>query len=53
MKYVYILETEDGLHFYVGLADDVDVRVAQHNAGEVTHTAKYGPWKGANLPGVY
>jgi putative endonuclease len=45
MKFVYILETENGEHFYVGLADDVDERLGQHNAGKVTHTSKYRPWK--------
>jgi len=44
MKYVYILQTQDGLHFYVGITDDLNERVLAHNAGKVTHTAKYGPW---------
>lgn len=45
MKYVYILESEEGAHFYVGVTDDVQARVAAHNAGNVTHTSKYGPWR--------
>lgn len=46
MKYVYILESEgDGEHFYVGLTDDLRARLAKHNAGEVSHTAKFRPWK--------
>jgi len=28
MKYVYILESLDGLHFYVGLTDDLRARLA-------------------------
>jgi putative endonuclease len=35
MKYVYILESHDSEHFYVGVTDDVPARLAKHNAGEV------------------
>jgi predicted GIY-YIG superfamily endonuclease len=45
MKYVYILESLDAEHFYVGIADDVAARLAKHNAGEVPHTSKYRPWR--------
>jgi putative endonuclease len=45
MKFVYILESLDGEHFYAGLTDDVPMRLAKHNAGEVTHTSKYRPWR--------
>lgn len=45
MKYVYILESLDSLHFYVGITDDLRARLTKHNAGEVTHTSKYGPWR--------
>ena len=45
MKYVYILESLDSEHFYVGITDDLPARLAKHNAGEVPHTSKYGPWK--------
>jgi len=45
MKYVYILTSVDSEHFYVGITDDLRARLAKHNAGEVTHTAKYRPWK--------
>jgi putative endonuclease len=44
-KYVYILESLDSEHFYVGITDDVPARLAKHNAGEVTHTSKYRPWR--------
>ncbi len=36
MKYVYILESHDSEHFYVGITDDLPARLAKHNAGEVT-----------------
>jgi predicted GIY-YIG superfamily endonuclease len=45
MKYVYILTSLDSEHFYVGITDDLRARLVKHNAGEVTHTAKYRPWR--------
>ena len=45
MKYVYILESLEGQHFYVGITDELSARLAKHNAGEVSHTAKYKPWR--------
>lgn len=45
MKYVYILESLDAEHFYVGIADDLRDRLKKHNAGEVSHTSKFGPWR--------
>jgi putative endonuclease len=40
MKYVYILESLDGEHFYVGVTDDLPAWLLKHNAGEVPHTSK-------------
>jgi putative endonuclease len=45
MKYVYVLESLDSEHFYVGLTGDLRARLAKHNAGEVSHTSKYRPWR--------
>jgi putative endonuclease len=45
MKYVYILESHDSEHYYVGITDDCQARLAKHNAGEVPHTSKYRPWR--------
>jgi putative endonuclease len=45
MKYVYILESLDSQHFYVGITDDLRARLAKQNAGEVPHTSKYRPWR--------
>jgi putative endonuclease len=45
MKYVYILESLDSQHFYIGITDDLRARLAKHNAGEVPHTSKHGPWR--------
>jgi predicted GIY-YIG superfamily endonuclease len=45
VKYVYILQSTDNSHFYVGMTDDLRARIAKHNAGEVSHTSKYMPWR--------
>ena len=45
MKYVYILQSIDCQHFYVGITDDLRARLAKHNAGGVPHTSKYRPWQ--------
>jgi predicted GIY-YIG superfamily endonuclease len=45
MKYVYILESLVSEHFYVGITEYLRARLAKHNAGEVTHTAKHKPWQ--------
>jgi predicted GIY-YIG superfamily endonuclease len=45
MKYVYILQSVTGEHFYTGITDDLVARLTKHNSGAVTHTAKYRPWK--------
>jgi putative endonuclease len=46
VKYVYILQSElDPKHFYTGITEDLDARLSKHNSGEVTHTAKFRPWR--------
>ncbi|MFZ0410480.1 MAG: GIY-YIG nuclease family protein [Candidatus Acidiferrales bacterium] len=46
MKCVYILQSlTDNEHFYTGITDDLKARLATHNAGAVTHTAKHRPWR--------
>ena len=45
MKYVYILQSIDSVHFYTGITDDLRARLTKHNAGEVPHTSKYKPWR--------
>lgn len=44
MKYVYILKSTEGDHFYSGSTDDLRARPRKHNAGEVPHTRKFKPW---------
>jgi putative endonuclease len=48
MKYVYILQSlQDAEHFHTGITDELDSRLATHthNSGDVTHTARYRPWR--------
>jgi len=46
MFYVYILQsTSDPSRFYEGVTADLKIRLNQHNAGEVFHTAKFLPWR--------
>ena len=46
MKYVYLLESVSHPdEAYVGLTDNLKVRVAAHNAGQSPHTAKFKPWR--------
>lgn len=46
MKYVYILQSESELErFYVGITDNLEARLSKHNAGDVSHTTKYKPWR--------
>jgi predicted GIY-YIG superfamily endonuclease len=45
MKYVYVLQSLTGEHFYTGITDDLDARLSKHNSGAVTHTLKFRPWR--------
>jgi putative endonuclease len=42
--YVYILRNESG-RLYIGYSEDVERRVADHNAGKVFATKPYIPYK--------
>ncbi len=45
MHFVYILESEDAEHWYVGVTSDLNRRMLEHNRGHSTHTSKYTNWK--------
>jgi len=46
MKIVYILASESYPgKFYTGITENLDRRLLKHNAGDVTHTSKFVPWK--------
>ena len=38
--YVYMLtDVTTGTHFYTGVTEDLQARLAKHNSGEVPHTS--------------
>jgi putative endonuclease len=41
--HVYVIRNCQG-KFYIGLSDDLDRRINQHNAGESKWTRGKGPW---------
>lgn len=46
MIYVYILHSlSDPDRYYIGITEDLKMRLHRHNAGEVTHTSKFMPWR--------
>ena len=46
MWFVYILRSiEHPDQRYIGLSDDVDRRLDDHNSGHSPHTSKLRPWK--------
>ena len=46
MTYVYILQSsEHPDRYYVRVTADLLSRLRKHNAGKVSHTSKYVPWK--------
>jgi putative endonuclease len=46
VRYVYLLASETFEdRRYVGVTSDLKQRLAEHNAGESSHTSKYLPWK--------
>ena len=45
MHFVYILESIDQQHWYIGLTNDLDRRMTEHNSGKSSHTSKFVSWK--------
>ena len=46
MKYVYLLQSiPNPDQRYIGLTSNIETRLAAHNAGQSSHTAKYRPWQ--------
>ena len=45
MHHVYILLNEAKTRTYTGVADDVDKRLGEHNAGRVKSSSPYRPYK--------
>jgi putative endonuclease len=45
MYYVYIFLNETNTKTYTGIADDVNKRLSEHNAGRVRSSRPYRPYK--------
>lgn len=46
MYYVYILRSlAHASESYIGITEDIEQRLADHNAGRSPHTSKYRPWR--------
>ena len=45
MYFVYILYSEKGACYYVGMSKNVLQRLKTHNKGQVRSTKSYVPWK--------
>ena len=44
--YVYILQSKlDSQRFYIGLTNDLQGRLRNHNSGRIVHTSKWKPWQ--------
>lgn len=43
--YVYVIQSIDGLHQYVGMSADPERRLKEHNAGQSRFTKTFRPWK--------
>jgi predicted GIY-YIG superfamily endonuclease len=42
--FVYILWSEGGRRFYIGISEDISHRLSTHNEGRSRWTARYVPW---------
>ncbi len=42
---VYVIQSLKDGRFYVGMSENVDLRLKQHNKGMTTSTRFYKPWK--------
>ncbi len=45
MYKVYILRSKSDYKTYVGITDNIERRLKEHNAGKSFYTCRYKPWK--------
>lgn len=44
MYFVYVLKSEDNWRFYVGMTENIERRLKEHNSGKTKSTKGYKPW---------
>ena len=44
MHYVYVLKSNNHWRFYIGMTQDVENRIGEHNKGYTKSTKGYKPW---------
>lgn len=44
MYYVYFLKSQIKEIYYIGVTENIDNRLKEHNKGKVNFTNKYKPW---------
>ena len=44
MYFTYVLKSTTSDRYYIGSAEDVNMRLLRHNRGEVLSTKRYRPW---------
>ena len=44
MYYLYILQSKKNNSYYVGVTNNIERRLEEHNLGSVKSTAHYRPW---------
>jgi len=49
--YVYSLQTTDKKHWYVGVTNNLQRRLQEHNSGHSIHTNKYADWQLVSFTG--
>ncbi len=42
---VYVIQSELNGSFYVGMAQEVEARLKEHNSGKSAYTKSFVPWK--------
>jgi putative endonuclease len=43
--YVYLIKSISHGHLYVGMTQDVEKRILEHNRGKSTYTKSFMPWE--------
>jgi len=43
--YVYVIRSEKDGRFYVGMSENIDRRLKEHNSGKTRSTQFYKPWE--------